>query len=87
MIALTAILAGAFLFSRPSCSLSTPEVTPFSSPPSEYRLDDSAAVVVNHDLHRIRFQGATLETKGTPTETITVTGYIPYRMEDLPRGC
>lgn len=53
----------------------------------EYRLDDSAAVVVNHDLHRIRFQGATLETKGTPTETITVTGFIPYRMEDLPRGC
>lgn len=40
-LSLLAGLTLAFLFSRPSCSLSTPEVTPFSSPPSEYRLDDS----------------------------------------------
>ena len=53
----------------------------------EYRLHDSAAVVVNKDANRIRFNAATLSTEATPAETITVTGFIPYRAEDLPVGC
>lgn len=53
----------------------------------EYRLDDSTAVVVNKDAHRIRFQGATLSTVRTPIETITVTGFVPYRPDNLPAGC
>lgn len=53
----------------------------------EYRLDDSAAVVVNKNTHRIRFEAATLSTEGTPAETITVTGFIPYRSDTLPAGC
>ncbi|MEJ5991569.1 hypothetical protein WG902_16310 [Ramlibacter sp. PS3R-8] len=52
-----------------------------------YRLDDSAAVVVNKDLSRIRFQNATLSSRGNPAETITVTGFIPYRSDNLPNGC
>lgn len=53
----------------------------------QYRLDDSAAVVVNKNTHRIRFEAATLATEGNPTETITVTGFIPYRIENRPAGC
>ena len=53
----------------------------------EYRLNDSAAVVVNKNTHRIRFEAATLSTEGNPTETITVTGFIPYRAGDRPIGC
>lgn len=53
----------------------------------QYRLDDSTALVVNKDLHRIRFQNATLANARNPTETITVTGFVPYRTENLPRGC
>lgn len=52
-----------------------------------YRLDDSAAVVVNKNTDRIRFQNATLANARNPTETITVTGFIPYRVENLPAGC
>jgi hypothetical protein len=53
----------------------------------EYRLDNSAAVVVNKDAHRIRFQNATLANARNPTETITVTGFVPYRGGNLPAGC
>ena len=53
----------------------------------EYRLDDSAAVVVNKTTHRVRFDNATLTTTRTPAETITVTGSVPYRVENLPNGC
>ena len=53
----------------------------------EYRLFDSGAVVVNKDANRIRFNGATLSTDATPAETITVTGSIPYRGDNLPSGC
>jgi hypothetical protein len=53
----------------------------------EYRLDNSAAVVVNKDAHRIRFVNATLAAPGNPAETITVNGFVPYRMENLPAGC
>ena len=52
-----------------------------------YRLDDSAAVVVNKTTHNIRFNGATLANARNPRETITVTGTIPYRFNDLPTGC
>ena len=53
----------------------------------EYRLDDSAAVVVNKATNRIRFQAATLANARNPTETITVTGGVPYRAGNLPAGC
>ena len=53
----------------------------------EYRLNDSAAVFVNKATNRIRFEAATLETRGNPAETITVTGFIPYRTDNLPVGC
>lgn len=53
----------------------------------EYRLDDSPAVVVNKTAHRIRFTAATLANARNPTETITVTGSVPYRAENLPAGC
>jgi hypothetical protein len=53
----------------------------------QYRLDDSAAVVVNKDTDRIRFQNATLANARNPAETITVTGFVPYRQQDIPAGC
>jgi hypothetical protein len=53
----------------------------------EYRLDDSAAVSVNKDLNRIRFRNATLANARNPAETITVTGFVPYRQQDIPAGC
>jgi hypothetical protein len=53
----------------------------------EYRLDDSAAVFVNKDLNRIRFRNATLANARNPSETITVTGFVPYRQQDIPAGC
>lgn len=52
-----------------------------------YRLDDSAAVVVNKTLDRVRFENATLANARNPTETITVTGFVPYRQNDIPAGC
>ena len=53
----------------------------------EYRLDDSNAVVVNKTLDRIRFENATLANARNPTETITVTGFVPYRQANIPPGC
>lgn len=52
-----------------------------------YRLDDSAAVVVNKTLDRVRFENATLANARNPAETITVTGFVPYRQTDIPTGC
>jgi hypothetical protein len=53
----------------------------------EYRLSDSPAVTVNHDAFRVRFTDATLSVPRNTTETITMTGFIPYRANDLPPGC
>lgn len=53
----------------------------------QYRLDNSAAVTVRHDTLRIRFDSATLAVPASPTETITVTGFVPIRAQNLPAGC